>query len=235
MSGNCGYFNFEWDSESGPSTTKAQITSSWVPEGTVPAFTTFVAWSNGAPVFKNHVTTGRQNVTSTHHQRIQGALEARVPLAPQKASNACSFKAILKEKPLFWANCGLRASPLGSKLCWAHPWPKSWSRPWTHNYINRWSCWMRFSVEKTTLSWLLHFLVRLHVVTEKETENVFFSFRDKMVHRKSKWIDLSQQCNFIFMSKSWFWPACARFFISSIVLLNIRAVGAKAATFGRKC
>ena len=32
-----------------------------------------------------------------------------VPLAPKIFLKSCSFQAILREKPLFWANCGLRA------------------------------------------------------------------------------------------------------------------------------
>ncbi len=50
------------------------------------------------------------------------------PLAPQISPKSCSFQAILREKPLFWANFGLRA-PLGSKLRWP-PWPKSSSHAW---------------------------------------------------------------------------------------------------------
>ena len=47
------------------------------------------------------------------------------PPCPQNFSKSCSFQA--KGNPLVWANFGLRA-PLGSKLCWARPWPKSWIR-----------------------------------------------------------------------------------------------------------
>ena len=65
----------------------------------------------------------------------RGALGAWAPFAPNISSKSCSFQAILRGKHLFWANFGLRAHPLGSKLCWA-PWPKSWIRSCTPRYIS---------------------------------------------------------------------------------------------------
>ncbi len=62
-------------------------------------------------------------------QRIQVGLGARVPLAPQDFFKIMQFSGNFKGKPLFWANVELSAS-LGSKLCWAPPWPKSWIRAW---------------------------------------------------------------------------------------------------------
>ena len=42
-----------------------------------------------------------------------GALGARAPLAPKISSKSCSFQAILRGNPLFWANFGLRDPPWG--------------------------------------------------------------------------------------------------------------------------
>ena len=53
-----------------------------------------------------------------------GALGARALLAPKISSKSCSCQAILREKPLFWANFGLRP-PLWGPNSAGPPWPKS--------------------------------------------------------------------------------------------------------------
>ena len=58
------------------------------------------------------------NANAVHHSGGSRGLGGPAPLAPKISSKSCSFQAILREEPLFWANFGLRAPP-GSKICWA--------------------------------------------------------------------------------------------------------------------
>ncbi len=74
-------------------------------------------------------------VVTFGHEQIQGALSAWAFFPPRFFSKSCSFLAISREKPLFWANCGLR--PPGVKTLLA-PWPQSWI----------FSCW--FSLKTTS-------------------------------------------------------------------------------------
>ena len=60
-------------------------------------------------------------------QRIQGGL-GPCPLAPKICQKSCSFQAILREKPLFWANFGL-SPPLGVKTPLGPPDQNSGSTP----------------------------------------------------------------------------------------------------------
>ncbi len=73
-----------------------------------------------------------------------------VPLAPKIFLKSCSFQAILREKPLFWANCGL-GPPLGSKLRWP-PWPKSCIRAW-HLTTSQLQWWLENWTSDLVLHW----------------------------------------------------------------------------------
>ncbi len=58
--------------------------------------------------------------------RIQGGPGA--PLAPKIFFSSCNFQTILREKPLFWANFGLRGPPPWGQNSTGPPPPKSWIR-----------------------------------------------------------------------------------------------------------
>ncbi len=79
------------------------------------------------------------------------------PLATKMSSKSCSFQAILREKPLFWANFGLRVLPWGQNST-GPPWPKSWIRtcwPWIYHQSSRPSG-LRVTKSFVRITWYAH-------------------------------------------------------------------------------
>ncbi len=70
-----------------------------------------------APFLVSFAKWQKGNLLQSHAGMLNVLIEPP-PLAP-KIFFKSSFQAILREKPLFLANFGLRAPHLGSKLCWA--------------------------------------------------------------------------------------------------------------------
>ena len=83
--------------------------------GLFPTADKFAAWKR---FLEFRVFCGMLKLTNSNHadqSRIQGGPGGSAPsLTPRFFFKSCSFQAILREKPLFWANFGFRA-PLGVK------------------------------------------------------------------------------------------------------------------------